>query len=158
MNKYNVFVLNDCKVKLASKVLAYPDSIDGHFIDENHTAFLSEDGKCIIEVVGKIAPEGYSDVRSDYYEFGHIPDGKGGWKAPEPAPVPNAKSVQNWQLSALLASKGLTFAPTDPAVAARWQHEPSFAIDGVLSQALATSLGYSEAQLQALFNEAAALK
>lgn len=82
------------------------------------------------------------------------PDGSGGWYVPEH----DATSVPNWKLSAVLASKGVSFIHTDPSIAARWQYEPSFAIDGVVAKALQTSLGYNDAQLQALFNEAAALK
>lgn len=158
MNKYNVFVLNDCKVKLAARVLAYPDSIDGHSIDENHTAFFSKDGQCIIAEVGESVREGFSDLRSEGYTFGYVPDGKGGWVAPEPAPTPDAQSAQKWKLATVLATKGITFTPADTAIAARWQYEPSFAIDGVVAEALRASLGYDEAQLQTLFNEAAALK
>lgn len=99
--------------------------------------------------------EGFSEYLSDTWEYGMQPDGKGGWELP---PAPDATTVLNWQLSAALAVKGVSFNPTDPSIAARWQYEPSFAIDGVVAKALQTSLGYDDAQLQALFNEAAALK
>ena len=82
------------------------------------------------------------------------PDGSGGWEVPEH----DATSVLNWKLSAALAAKGVSFAPVDLTIAARWQYEPSFAIDGVVAKALQASLGYDDSQLQALFNEAAALK
>ena len=72
--------------------------------------------------------------------------------------VPDATSVLNWQLSAALAGKDVIFTPSDPTIAARWQFEPSFAIDGAVATALKASLGYEASQLQALFNEAAALK
>ena len=103
-------------------------------------------------------PEGYSDVRSIDFAVGKKPDGKGGWVMPEPPPAPDATTVLNWQLSVVLAAKGVSFIHTDPSIAARWQFEPSFSIDGVVAKALQTSLGYDDAQLQALFNEAAALK
>ena len=82
------------------------------------------------------------------------PDGSGGWHVPEP----DATTVPNWKLSAALASKGVSFTPADATIAARWQYEPSFAIDGAVATALKASLGYDASQLQALFNEAAALK
>ena len=77
---------------------------------------------------------------------------------PPAPPTPPANKVLNWQLSVALASKVESFTPSDPTVAARWQYEPSFAIDGAVAKALQASLGYDASQLQALFNEAAALK
>ena len=128
-----------------------------HLVAESGTVLIAADGAI------KVAPSGtsvagFSDVEDSAYRRGLVADGKGGWTAPAPAPIPDAQSAQNWKLSAVLASKGITFAPTDPVIAARWQYEPILAIDGVVAQALATSLSYNEAQLQALFNEAAALK
>ena len=135
------------------------ESQDGTVLHPGQTAYISPKGEVIIsDHLHAPPPEGYSDVRSPYFNLGKIPDGKGGWILPPPPPVPDATSVLNWQLSAALAAKGVNFAPVDPAIAARWQFEPSFAIDGVVATALKASLGYDSSQLQALFNEAAALK
>lgn len=126
-------------------------------VPASDTVLIAADGAIKIVPRGT-AYAGYSDVESAEYAPGREPDGKGGWKAPEPPPAPDAKSASKWELATVLATKGITFAPADPAISARWQYEPSFAIDGVVAKALATSLGYTEAQLQDLFNEAAALK
>ena len=72
--------------------------------------------------------------------------------------APDATSARDWTLKAALAAKGVSFTPSDATIAARWQYEPSFAIDGAVATALKASLGYDASQLQALFNEAAALK
>lgn len=121
--------------------------------------FIGTKGDVLLTDKGtKPLPEGYSDVRSIDFAVGKKPDGKGGWVMPEPPPPPPVTSVLNWQLSASLAAKGVSFNSTNPSIAARWQYEPSFAIDGVVAKALQASLGYDDAQLQALFNEAAALK
>lgn len=121
------------------------------------TVLVSQDGAIKIVTKGTKV-DGYSDVESEAFDFGKQPDGKGGWILPPPPPAPDATTVPNWKLSAVLASKGVSFNSTDPTIAARWQYEPSFAIDGVVAKALQASLGYDDAQLQALFNEAAALK
>ena len=121
--------------------------------------FVSAKGELLlVDVSTKPLPEGYSDARSEDFALGKKPDGKGGWILPPPPPPPDATSVLNWKLSAALAAKGVSFTPTDATIAARWQFEPSFAIDGVVAKALQASLGYDASQLQALFNEAAALK
>ena len=126
-------------------------------VADTDTILLATDGA--VKVVAKgTKVEGYSDVESPDFSFYMKPDGKGGWILPPPPPLPDATSVLNWQLSAALAAKGLSFNPTDPTIAARWQYEPSFAIDGAVATALKASLGYDASQLQALFNEAAALK
>ena len=121
------------------------------------TVLVAQDGAIKVLPKGSVV-EGYSDVESPDFAFGKKPDGKGGWILPPPPPTPDAASVLNWQLSAALAAKGVSFTPSDATIAARWQYEPSFAIDGVVAKALQTSLGYDASQLQALFNEAAALK
>ena len=121
------------------------------------TVLIAIDGSIKVVAEGTNV-EGYSDVSHTDYAPHKQPDGKGGWILPPPPPTPDATSVLNWQLSAALAAKGLSFNPTDPTIAARWQYEPSFAIDGVVATALKASLGYDASQLQALFNEAAALK
>ena len=108
---------------------------------------------CKIVPKGEI-PAGWSNAAHADALCCQWPDGSGGWYVPEH----DATSVLNWQLSATLAAKGVSFTPSDPIIAARWQFEPSFAIDGVVATALKASLGYDASQLQALFNEAAALK
>ena len=121
------------------------------------TVLIAIDGSIKVAAKGtKVA--GYSDVEHTDYAPNKMPDGRGGWVLPPPPPTPDATSVLNWKLSAVLAAKGLSFTPTDATIAARWQYEPSFAIDGVVATALKASLGYDASQLQALFNEAAALK
>lgn len=118
--------------------------------------FVSAKGELLLVDVSTVPlPEGYSDARSEDFALGKLPDGKGGWILP---PTPDATSVRDWTLKAALAAKGLSFNSTDPAIAARWQYEPTFAIDGAVATALKSSLGYDASQLQALFNEAAALK
>lgn len=129
----------------------------GLVLTPNETAHINAQGEVRIENTGTPAPQGFSDVRVGF-AIGSIPDGKGGWALPPPVPAPNVSSMLNWKLSAALAAKGVSFNPTDPTIAARWQYEPSFAIDGVVAKALQASLGYDASQLQALFNEAAALK
>ena len=125
----------------------------------NQTAFISLEGKVMLpDSLDAAPPDGFSSVRSPQFALGKKPDGKGGWTLPPPPPKPDATSVLNWQLSATLASKGLSFSPAEPTLAARWQFEPSFAIEGVVAKALQASLSYNDAQLQALFNEAAAIK
>lgn len=99
-------------------------------------------------------PSGWSNAAHADALCCQWPDGSGGWYVPEH----DATTVPNWKLSAALASKGVSFTPSDAAIAARWQYEPSFAIDGAVATALKASLGYDASQLQALFNEAAALK
>lgn len=135
------------------------ESQDGTVLHTGQTAYISSEGAVILsdDLLAQ-APEGYSDVRSAQFSLGKLPDGKGGWTLPPPPPTPDATSVLNWKLSAALAAKGVSFTPADPTIAARWQYEPSFAIEGVVAKALQASLGYYDAQLQALFNEAAALK
>ena len=126
-------------------------------IPANDTVLIASDGA--IKVVAKgTKVEGFSDVESPDFAAGKKPDGKGGWILPPPPPTPDATSVLNWQLSAALAAKGVSFTPYDPTIAARWQYEPSFTIDGAVATALQASLGYDASQMQALFNEAAALK
>ena len=120
------------------------------------TVLVAQDGAIKVLPKGS-SVEGYSDVESPDYGGGKKPDGKGGWKLPPPPPKPDATKAENWQLSVALATKGLSFSPADPVIAARWQYEPSFAIDGAVATALKASLGYDASQLQALFNEAAAL-
>lgn len=130
---------------------------EDHLVPEGDTVLVGANG--IIKVVKQgFKVEGFSDVESPDFSFYKKPDGKGGWILPPPPPPPDATSVLNWQLSAALAAKGVSFTPTDATIAARWQFEPSFAIDGVVAKALQASLGYDASQLQALFNEAAALK
>ena len=120
--------------------------------------FVSAKGELLLVDVGTTPlPEGYSDARSEDFALGKLPDGKGGWILPPPLPTPDATAVPKWKLSAALAAKGVSFTPADATIAARWQHEPSFAIDGAVATALKASLGYDASQLQALFNEAAAL-
>ena len=126
-------------------------------VADTDTILLATDGAVKVAAKGTKV-EGYSDVSSPDFAFGKKPDGKGGWILPPPPPPPDATSVLNWKLSAALAAKGVSFTPTDATIAARWQFEPSFAIDGVVAKALQASLGYDASQLQALFNEAAALK
>ena len=126
-------------------------------VADTDTILLATDGA--VKVVAKgIKVRGYSDVESPDFSFYMKPDGKGGWILPPPPPLPDATSVLNWQLSAALTAKGVSFTPADATLAARWQFEPSFAIDGAVARALQASLGYGASQLQALFNEAAALK
>ena len=135
------------------------DVVQGTVVFPDQTAYISSEGAVVIsDDLHAPAPEGYSDVRSPQFLLGKLPDGKGGWILPPPPPLPDATSVLNWKLSVALASKGLSFTPADATVAARWQFEPSFAIDGAVATALKASLGYDASQLQALFNEAAALK
>ena len=132
---------------------------EGTVLPPNQTAFISLEGKVMLpDSLDATPPDGFSSVRSPQFALGKKPDGKGGWVKPPAPPTPDATSVLNWQLSAALATKGVSFTPTYPAIAARWQYEPSFAIDGVVAKALQASLGYDDSQLQALFNEAAALK
>ena len=130
---------------------------EDQLVPEGDTVLVGADGAIKVVKQG-FKVEGFSDVESPDFAFGKKPDGKGGWILPPPPPVPDATSVLNWQLSAALAAKGLSFTPSDATVAARWQFEPSFAIDGAVATALKASLGYDASQLQALFNEAAALK
>ena len=118
------------------------------------TVLVAADGAIKVVKQG-VTVAGFSDVESPDFAFGKKPDGKGGWMRPA---APDATSVRDWTLKAALAAKGLSFNPTDPTIAARWQFEPSFAIDGVVATALKANLGYDDSQLQALFNEAAALK
>ena len=126
-------------------------------VADTDTILLATDGA--VKVVAKgTKVEGYSDVESPDFSFYMKPDGKGGWILPPPPPLPDATSALNWQLSVALAAKGVSFTPADATLAARWQFEPSFAIDGAVATALKASLGYDASQLQALFNEAAALK
>ena len=99
-------------------------------------------------------PAGWSDAAHADALCCQWPDGSGGWYVPEH----DATTVPNWKLSAALSAKGVSFSPADATIAARWQFEPSFAIDGAVATALKASLGYDASQLQALFNEAAALK
>ena len=135
------------------------ESQDGTVLHPGQTAYISPEGAVILsDDLHATTPEGHSDVRSPQFSLGKIPDGKGGWILPPPPPVSDATSVRDWTLKAALAAKGLSFNPTDPTIAARWQYEPSFAIDGAVATAVKASLGYDDSQLQELFNEAAALK
>ena len=127
-------------------------------IHPSETAHINAEGAVIIVDAGAPCASGFSDVRDTSFKLSSKPDGKGGWILPPNPPAPDATSVPNWKLSAALAAKGVSFAPVDPTIAARWQYEPSFAIDGAVATALKESLGYDASQLQALFNEAAALK
>ena len=132
-------------------------SLNRDFVDlGNNEVYVGESFTCIVDAKGAAHPT-LSPV-SDVYTNGLVPDGKGGWVLPPPPQAPDATSVRDWTLKAALAAKGLSFNPTDPTIAARWQYEPSFAIDGAVATALKASLGYDASQLQALFNEAAALK
>ena len=127
---------------------------EDQLVPEGDTVLVGANG--VIKVVKQgIKVEGYSDVESPDFAFGRKPDGKGGWMLPA---APDATSVRDWTLKAALAAKGVSFIPSDATIAARWQFEPSFAIDGVVATALKASLGYDASQLQALFNDAAALK
>ena len=130
---------------------------EAQLVPVGETVLVASDGAIMTASRGTKV-EGYSDVESPDFSFYMKPDGKGGWILPPPPPLPDATSVLNWQLSAALAAKGVSFTPSDPTIAARWQYEPSFAIDGAVATALKASLGYDASQLQALFNEAAALK
>ena len=105
-------------------------------------------------VKAAVIPAGWSNAAHADALCCQWPDGSGGWYVPEH----DATTVPNWKLSVALAAKGVSFTPSDPTLAARWQYEPSFAIDGAVATALKASLGYNASQLQALFNEAAALK
>ena len=135
------------------------DVVRGTVVFPDQTAYISSEGAVVIsDDLHAPVPEGYSDVRSTQFSLGKLPDGKGGWILPPPPPAPDATSVPNWKLSAALAAKGVIFAPTAATIAARWQYEPSFAIDGAVATALKASLGYDASQMQALFNEAEALK
>ena len=140
-----------CEEAIATSVLTVVHPSTDVFIGAKGDVLLTDNGTNPL-------PEGYSDVRSIDFAVGKKPDGKGGWVMPEPPPPPPVTSVLNWQLSVALAVKGVSFIHTDPSIAARWQYEPSFAIDGAVAKALQASLGYDDAQLQALFNEAAAIK
>ena len=134
------------------------NAVTGTVLTPDMTAHISNMGAVILShELDAPSPDGYSNVRSPSFAMGKNPDGKGGWILPPPPPAPDATSVLNWQLSAALAAKGVSFTPTDATIAARWQFEPSFAIEGVVAKALQASLGYDASQLQALFNEAAAL-
>ena len=135
------------------------ESQDGTVLHPGQTAYISPEGAVILsDDLHATTPEGHSDVRSPQFSLGKTPDGKGGWILPPPPPLPDATSVLNWKLSVALAAKGVSFTPSDATIAARWQYEPSFAIEGAVARALQASLGYDASQLQALFNEAAALK
>ena len=127
---------------------------EDQLVPEGDTVLVGADGAIKVVKQG-FKVEGFSDVESPDFAFGKKPDGKGGWMRPA---APDATSARDWTLKAALAAKGLSFNPTDPTLAARWQYEPSFAIDGAVATALKASLGYDDSQLQALFNEAAALK
>lgn len=126
-------------------------------ISDEDTILVGKDGA--VQVVAKGTKiEGFSDVRDKAYSPMKSPDGNGGWDMLPPTPKPETTAVGAWKLKTLLAEKDLEFYPNDSVIAARWQYEPSFAIDGVVAKALQASLGYDDAQLQALFNEAEALK
>ena len=127
---------------------------EDQLVPEGDTVLVGADGAIKVVKQG-FKVEGFSDVESPDFAFGKKPDGNGGWMRPD---VPDATSALNWQLSVALAAKGVSFTPADATLAARWQYEPSFAIDGAVATALKASLGYDASQLQALFNEAAALK
>ena len=132
-------------------------SLNSDFVNlDTNEVYVGESFTCVVDVKGAAHPT-LSPV-SEVYTNGLVPDGKGGWILPPPPPTLDATSVLNWQLSAVLAAKGVSFTPADATLAARWQYEPSFAIDGAVAKALQVSLGYDASQLQALFNEAAALK
>lgn len=137
----------------------HPSLVDfnKNFVDLSKSEiYVRPDFSAVVGSFGE-SHEGMSPV-SEVYTPGLVPDGKGGWVKPPAPPTSPSSKVLNWQLSATLASKGLSFSPAKLTLAARWQYEPSFAIDGVVATALQASLGYDDAQLQALFNEAAALK
>ena len=134
-----------------------PVIAEGQLVAASETVLVSADGSIKVVKQG-VTVAGFSDVESPDFAFGKKPDGKGGWILPPPPPTPDATTVPNWKLSAALAAKGVSFTPTDATIAARWQFEPSFAIEGVVAKALQASLSYDDSQLQALFNEAEALK
>lgn len=153
----DVAIIKDGKFSGVAEVHDSLVSLNEEFVDlANNEVYVGESFTCVVDAKGAAHPT-MSPV-SDVYTKGLVPDGKGGWILPPPPPAPDATSVPNWKLSVALAYKGVSFTPADAAILARWQFEPSFAIDGVVAKALQASLGYDDAQLQTLFNEAAALK
>ena len=153
----DVAIVKDGKFLGVSVVHESLLSLNPDFVDlGTNEVYVGESFTCVVDAKGAAHPT-MSPV-SEVYTKGLVPDGKGGWVLPPPTPAPDATSVLNWQLSAALAAKGVSFSPADATIAARWQYEPSFAIDGAVATALKASLGYDASQLQALFNEAAALK
>ena len=133
------------------------ETFNESFVDLSKSEiYVRPDFSAVVGSFGE-SHEGMSPV-SEVYTPGLAPDGKGGWILPPNPPAPDATTVSSWKLKAVLAAKGLSFSPAEPTLAARWQFEPSFAIEGVVAKALQASLSYDDSQLQALFNEAEALK
>ena len=63
---------------------------DDTFFEATVTFHQSTTGECVMAPVDSPLPTGYSNVRHTAWMPGKLPDGSGGWKAPEPAVAADA--------------------------------------------------------------------